>query len=113
VLSVLVVVVSVPVDVVVSGASAPLAAPVPPSVIAVSPVGDDETLTGVSFSLVDDDDDPHAYNVALTINTVNSFFITVLLMNNYTWCVQKIVPRRLSLFYWKQAFYVKWCSRLN
>jgi hypothetical protein len=58
---------------VVSGASAPFAAPVPPSVIAVSPVGEDDTSIGVS--VVDSDDGPHAYTIAATANSNNSFFI--------------------------------------
>ena len=62
--------------VVVSGASAPVAAPVPPSLIAVSPVGADETLTGVS--VVVSFDVPHANAVIPTIAANNSFFMIIL-----------------------------------
>ena len=61
--------------VVVSGASAPFAAPVPPSVIAVSPVGDDETFTGVS--VVESEEGPHAKTVTPTIAANSSFFIII------------------------------------
>ena len=58
------------------GASAPFAAPVPPSVIAVSPVGDDETFTGVS--VVVSFEGPHANTVTPTIAANNSFFMLLL-----------------------------------
>lgn len=69
----LVVVVSVLVVVVSGAVSAPFAAPVPPSVIAVSPVGDDDTE--VSVSPVDSDDGPHAYTATATAITNNNFFM--------------------------------------
>ena len=77
------------------GASAPFAAPVPPSVIAVSPVGEDDTFTGVSESPVVELDGPHAYNkLPPTINAKNTFFITSFLLNNrYN---QKIIPHSAS-----------------
>ena len=70
--------------------SAPFAAPVPPSVIAVSPVGDDETVTGVSVSLVEDDEGPHAYTDTPTTNAKNNFFIIALLMNNMLGRIKKL-----------------------
>jgi hypothetical protein len=53
--------------------SAPFAAPVPPSVMAVSPVGDDEIFTGVS--VVVSFDGPHAKAVTPTIAANSSFFM--------------------------------------
>jgi hypothetical protein len=55
--------------------SAPFAAPVPPSVIAVSPVGDDEIFTGVS--VVVSFDGPHAKAVTPTIAANSSFFMII------------------------------------
>jgi hypothetical protein len=70
--------------------SAPFAAPVPPSVIAVSPVGDDETLTGVSLSPVEEDEGPHAINDTPTINAKNTFFIIAHLMINMLYRIKKL-----------------------